>query len=64
MLKLINRVLAFAVAAVVAGALFVTAMALWSWWAPTGPVSSDVTSPDAPAPLDGIDRTPGARPGP
>ena len=41
MLKLISRVLAFAIAAVVAGALFVTAMALWSWWAPTEPVSSE-----------------------
>ena len=55
MLKLINRVLAFAIAAVVAGALFVTAMALWSWWAPTGPVSSDIPSPAAPTPLDRLD---------
>ena len=49
MLKLISRVLALAVAAIVAGAVFVTAMAVWSWWAPAGPVSSDV-SPAAPAP--------------
>ena len=51
MLKLISRVLALAVAAIVAGAVFVTAMAVWSWWAPAGPVSSDV-SPAAPAPPD------------
>ncbi len=64
MQKLISRVLALAIAAVVAGALFVTAMAIWSWWAPTGPVSSDVPSPAAPTPLDGHDSTPAARPGP
>ena len=64
MLKLISRVLALAVVAVVAGAVFVTAMAIWSWWAPAGPVSSDVTSPAAPTPLDGLDSTPAARSGP
>ena len=39
MLKLISRVLALAVAAIVAGAVFVTAMTIWSWWAPAGPGS-------------------------
>ena len=34
MLKLLGRLLAIAAAAVVAGALFVATMALWSWWAP------------------------------
>ena len=43
--KLISRVLALAVAIIVAGAVFVATMAIWSWWAPAGPVSSDATSP-------------------
>lgn len=47
MLKVISQVLALAVAAIVAGALFVTAMTVWSWWQPAGPVSGDVTSPPA-----------------
>ena len=34
MLKVLSRVLAFAVAALLAGALFVTAVAMWSWWEP------------------------------
>ena len=46
--KLITRLLALAVAAIVAGAVFVTAMAIWSWWSPAGSVSSDVTSPSGP----------------
>ena len=58
MLKLMSRVLALAVAAIVAGAVFVTAMAIWSWWAPTGPASSGVTSPADPTPLDLLDSTP------
>ncbi len=37
MLKLISRVLAIAVAALVAGALFVTGVAIWSWWDPAPP---------------------------
>ena len=45
MLTLISRVLVLAVAAIVAGAVFVTAVAIWSWWAPAGPVASDVQSP-------------------
>lgn len=45
MLKLINRVLVLAVAAIVAGAVFVAVVAIWSWWAPAGSVSSDVQSP-------------------
>ena len=49
MLKLLGRLLALAVAAIVAGAIFVTAMAIWSWWNPAAPVSSDVTSPSDPA---------------
>ncbi|HJN43164.1 MAG: hypothetical protein QGI10_07770 [Vicinamibacterales bacterium] len=60
MLKLINRVLALAIAAVVAGAVFVTVMAIWSWWAPVGPISTDVTSPpEADAePLERLDSVP------
>jgi hypothetical protein len=60
MLKLISRVLAFVIAAVVTGAVFVTVMALWSWWAPAGPISSDVTSPPEAlgAPPDRLDSTP------
>ena len=61
MLKLISRVLALAVGAIVAGAVFVTAMAIWSWRAPAGPVSSDVTSPAAPAPPNPLDSTPAPR---
>ena len=34
MLKVISRVLALAVAALMAGALFVTVVAMWSWWEP------------------------------
>ena len=58
MTKLISRVLALAVAAIVAGAVFVTAAAIWSWWAPAGPVASDVQSPAVPAPPDRIESTP------
>ncbi len=61
MLKLLRRVSALAVAAIVAGAVFVTVMALWSWWAPAEPVSSDMTSPAAPAPLTRLDSTPVSR---
>ncbi|MDP6580153.1 MAG: hypothetical protein QF681_05810 [Vicinamibacterales bacterium] len=60
MVKLINRVLALAIAAVVAGAVFVTVMAIWSWWAPAGPISTDLTSPpesDAP-PRERLDSRP------
>ena len=63
MLKLISRVLALAVIAILAGAVFVTAMALWSWWAPAKPVSSDVTRPAVPAPVDRLDPTPATLPG-
>jgi len=57
MLKLISRVFALAVAAIVAGALFVTAMAVWSWWEPSGLPSSDravplEAAPRQPGPLD------------
>ena len=55
MLNLISRVLALAVAAIVAGAVFVTAMAIWSWWEPAEPASNDLTSPVAP---DRLDSTP------
>ena len=58
MLKLFGRVLALAVAAIVAGAVFVTAMALWSWWAPTEPVASGAASPAAPVPRDRLDSSP------
>ena len=58
MLKLLDRVLALAVAAIVAGAVFVTAIALWSWWAPAGPVAGEVTSPATPASPDRLDSTP------
>ncbi len=56
MTKLISRVLALAVAAIVAGAVFVTAMAIWSWWAPAGPDTSDLRSPAVPR--DRIESTP------
>ena len=59
--KLISRVLALAVAAIVAGAVFVTAMAIWSGWAPAGPVSRAVTGPAVPAPIDRIESTPLSR---
>ena len=45
MLKLISRLLALAVAVIVAGAMFVTAMAIWSWWEPAGLVSSERANP-------------------
>ena len=45
MLKLLSRMLALVVTTVVAGAVFVTLVALWSWWAPTGSVASDAPSP-------------------
>jgi hypothetical protein len=61
MAKLISRVLALAVAAIVAGAVFVTAMAIWSWWAPAGPGASDLQSPGVPAPPDPIGATPRPR---
>jgi hypothetical protein len=60
MLKVISRVLALAVAALVAGALFVTFVAMWSWWEPApselegavDPVSvpAEPESPTSPAP--------------
>ena len=53
--KLISRVLALAVAAIVAGAVFVTAMAIWSGWAPAGPGAA------VPAPTDRIESTPLSR---
>ena len=59
--KLISRVLALAVAAIVAGAVFVTAMAIWSGWAPAGPVSRAVSGPAVPAPTDRIESTPLSR---
>ena len=61
MLKLIRRVLVLAVAAIVAGAVFVTAMAIWSWWAPVGPVTRDLQSPEEPAPPDPVESTPQPR---
>lgn len=45
MLKLVSRVLALAVACIVAGAMFVTAMAVWSWLLPPGSVPRGVTYP-------------------
>ena len=64
MLRLISRLLALAVIAILAGAVFVTAMAVWSWWAPGRPVSTDVTRPAAPSPPDRLDPTPAPAPGP
>ena len=58
MLKSISRLLALAVAVIVAGAVFVTATAIWSWWVPAEPVASDVQSPAAAAPPDQIESTP------
>ena len=63
MLRLISRLLALPVIAILGGAVFVTGMALWSWWAPARPVSNDVTRPAAPPP-DRLDPTPSPRPGP
>ena len=57
MLKLINRVLGLAVAVVVAGALFVTAVAVWSWWAPTESGASDVPRTDTRARVERPDAT-------
>ena len=64
MLKLISRVLAMAVAAIIAGAVFVTAAAIWSWWAPVGPAASDLQSPAVPAPQERLGSTPHSRQGP
>ena len=50
MLKLLSRMLALVVATVVAAAVFVTLVALWSWWA-TESVSSDAPSPAVRTPL-------------
>ena len=61
MLKLINRVLRLAVAAIVAGAVFIAAVAIWSWWAPAGSVSSDVQSLPASALPDRIAPAPHPR---
>ena len=41
MLRIINRVLAFGVATLVAAALFVTGVAIWSWWDPAAPQVGD-----------------------
>ena len=64
MLRLISRLLALAVIVILAGAVFVTAMAVWSWWAPARPISSDVTRPAAPSPPDRLDPTSAVSPGP
>ena len=61
MLKLISRVLMLAVAAIVAGAVFVAAMAIWSWWAPAGSVSSDVQTPPGSVPPDRTEPSPSPR---
>ena len=60
MLKLISRLLALAVAVVVAGAMFVTAMAVWSRLRPAGPVSSDIVPPTeaGSTPPDRLESTP------
>ncbi len=55
---LISRVLALAVAAIVAGAVFVTVVAIWSWWAPAGPVVTDLPNPVVTAPPDRLESTP------
>jgi hypothetical protein len=53
MLRIISRVLAFGVAALVACALFVTGVAIWSWWEPAPPqvdVAPDTSPGPAPVP--------------
>ena len=50
MLRIINRVLAFGVATLVAAALFVTGVAIWSWWEPAAPHVGDAPGP-SPAPV-------------
>ncbi len=57
MRMLISRVLALAVAAIVAGAVFVTVVAIWSWWDPAGPVVTD-PNPVVTAPPDRLESTP------
>ncbi len=64
MLRLISRLLALPVIAILGGAVFVTAMALWSSCAPARPVSNDVTRPAAPPPPDRLDPTPSPPSGP
>lgn len=54
MLPWISRVLAFAVAALVAGALFIAATAIWSWWEPFG-------SDEPPGPVDPVSAQAGPR---
>ncbi|MBD94253.1 MAG: hypothetical protein CL482_08345 [Acidobacteria bacterium] len=49
MLRIINRVLAFGVATLVAAALFVTGVAIWSWWEPAAPQVGDAPG-SSPAP--------------
>jgi len=62
MLRIISRVLAFGVAALVAGALFVAGVAIWSWWEPATSHVGDAPGPSpAPAGQAPIPSTPPLR---
>ena len=58
MRTLISRVLALAVAAIVAGAVFVTVVAIRSWSAPAGPGVTDLPNSVVTAPPDRLESTP------